>query len=676
MYFLWAFFMLMKLKDILAKIKNGEKLNKEEISFLESKGYNKKGDKIYIANFAKKSIKPKEKEIELGKSIVHLQFNVKKIKELSTGLLRAIISSEALDRHEEQLTMKGGDFSKYLANPILANNHDYSHPSVGRTHKLTKKHSGELVADFEFATDIDGYEMPKILDQLYRKGYQFAFSIGFIPKEMQGNNYTKWEMIEFSPVLIGANQEALLLNFAKSKGIEIDLNKKETEPTQKSKKSEKIKNQEEISEMKLKDILAKIAMGEDVTAEEKAFLLTKTAELTDKQKALCADLLAPADDKEKEALKSQIADLTTQMKTLTEQFEKIDAPTKKTFTLKKGIDKTKKEIKFLYFVRGLVSKDFREYENVVGKAAMTTSEPGEVLPPSEFMSEVERLEENYGVARQFAQLKTSSNGSGVRYLQGDGDVDVYWTDEAGRKQSSKNSYAEKLLAWRKAAGIMPMTDELEEDSAVNLWADATNRFARAFAKKEDQLVFTMATGSAPINGGLLTVAGTVPVTMSGDSFFELDADDLIDMVYAVPTPSEVNGRYYFNRSLMPIIKKLKDDNGQYLFEKEISKDVPSTINGKPYSLVEIMPNANTDDAVSTPFAVFGDLKYVTLGQRTGMNIKIFDSGMVGDPAEETQGDDLNLITQDMKAMRAVKRMNAVVRFPGAFSVLKTSLSGS
>ena len=53
-----------------------------------------------------------------------------------------------------------------------------------------------------------------------------------------------------------------------------------------------------------------------------------------------------------------------------------------------------------------------------------------------------------------------------------------------------------------------------------------------------------------------------------------------------------------------------------------------------------------------------------------MNIQVFDSGIVGDPDEGTQGNDLNLITQDMKAMRAVKRMNAKVRFPAAFSVAK------
>lgn len=68
--------------------------------------------------------------------------------------------------------------------------------------------------------------------------------------------------------------------------------------------------------------------------------------------------------------------------------------------------------------------------------------------------------------------------------------------------------------------------------------------------------------------------------------------------------------------------------------------------------------------------VFGDLRYSTLGMRTQLNIKIFDSGSVGDPDDEDQSDQINLLTQDAQAMRCVKRMNAICRFPAAFSVLK------
>ena len=107
---------------------------------------------------------------------VFLRYDVE-IKENSDGTLRAIVNSGKEDRHGEILDIKGLDVKEYMKNPILANGHDYSKPSVGRTEKLTKTREGQLIADFKFATDIDGYDEPKILDQLYRKKYQFAFSM-------------------------------------------------------------------------------------------------------------------------------------------------------------------------------------------------------------------------------------------------------------------------------------------------------------------------------------------------------------------------------------------------------------------------------------------------------------------------------------------------------------------
>lgn len=166
--------------------------------------------------------------MDLTKNIgakVYKQFSGK-VKEAEDGMLMALVNSGEEDRHGDVLDMKGLDTKKYMTNPILAYAHDYSMPSVGRTEKLVKTKDGKLKALFRFATDITDYALPRILDELYRKQYQFAFSIGFIPKEVEGNVYTKAEMIEFSPVLIGADDKALLL--AMQKGL--DLGEKKLMP--------------------------------------------------------------------------------------------------------------------------------------------------------------------------------------------------------------------------------------------------------------------------------------------------------------------------------------------------------------------------------------------------------------------------------------------------------------
>lgn len=613
------------------------------------------------------------------------------VKDLGEGMMEAVVSSEALDRHGEQISMKGMNLKEYMKNPILADGHDYSKSSVGRTHKLTKTADGKLIAKFEWAKDIT--ERANELYKLYKSGFQFAFSIGFIAQEMDGNTFTRSTMLEFSPVLIPANAEALLMS--KQKGLDTQI----------------FINYNNLYMYELKEILAKEL--ENLTLGEVAFLKENLTKLSDEEKAKFASVLKTedgedgagddagdegegADEGEEEAkaaealanaVKSAVADAVDPLKAEIAEIKKVDpikAKDIRTNIMKNKLEgKSEKEqnaLKFLYYARGVQSKNFNEFADVIGKDAMNTTEDGQVLPPAEFIAEVERLEEQYGVARRFATVRPSTNGSGITYVQGDDDLEIFDTAEGGAKQSSRMSYANKTLLWRKFAGILPITDELSEDSAVALWNDATNRYARAFAQKEDQLVFTETSGTSPKNKGILEVSGTNVITMSGtgsdDNFADLAYDDIVDLLVGVPTPSQANGRFYFHREILGVLMKLRDDNGVPLWLPAVAGGAPATILGKPYELVEVMP-ALANTGPNTPFMIFGDLRYVTLGERTGMNIKMFDAGTVGDPDEEDQDTNtLNLLTQDMQAMRAVKRMNAIVRFPAAFSVLKTGLVNS
>ena len=191
-----------ELKRILALAK--EDRTQSDLDYLKTHKDELDEDQAKQLKSEKKASKDNPLVKNIGKKVVERFETV--IQELDNGLLRAIVNSGKEDRHGEILDIKGLDIKTYMKNPILANSHDYSKPSVGVTKKLTKKDDGSLVADFKFATDVDRYDEPKILDGLYRKGYQFAFSIGFIPQEVDGNKYTKSTMVEFSPVLIPADR--------------------------------------------------------------------------------------------------------------------------------------------------------------------------------------------------------------------------------------------------------------------------------------------------------------------------------------------------------------------------------------------------------------------------------------------------------------------------------------
>ena len=588
----------------------------------------------------------------MEKQTIHKIFNAK-VKDLGEGKLEAIISTDDIDRHGEIVDINGIDIKNYEKNPVVMWAHDYSLPPIGKTLSLTKEKIGKkmvLKTVMEFATGVSDLE--REVYNLYKGGFMNAFSIGFIPLDEEENTYTKSELLEYSAVPIPANPNALLL--AKAKGIDIDN------------LDCYIKGMKNIQNILEKEV-------GDLTLKEVEILKDNLSELTDEQKEKFASVLV-----EKDSGEDILAKMDEKLNAFGDKLKKELDPVevKDIKGNDKEINKTtitpkeySKEELFKMYVIGLSKGDLTEY-----KSAMNTSDDSALLPPGEFVTEVERLEEELGVARRFANVRRSTKST-LSFLLGDDDLEVFDTDEAGVKTSTKNSYEKITLLWRKFAGILPITDELEEESAVDLWNDAVNRFARAFAKKEDQLVFTETSNVSPKNHGILAATGVNVVELDGDSMEDLTYDDLVDMIWGVPTQSSNNGRFWLNKDMLAVIQKIKDAEKRPIWQRAMADGTPSTILGKPYELVDVLPGI-VDDAADKKFMAFGDLKYVTLAERTGMNIQVFDSGIVGDPDEETQGNDLNLITQDMKAMRAVKRMNAKVRFPAAFSVAKTAAAVS
>lgn len=145
----------------------------------------------------------------------NLKAVVQKAADLGEGVLDAIVATEDVDRDEERLSIKGLDVRQYQKNPTVLWAHEYNRPPIAKAEKLTKRADGTLTARIKFA--IAESEFAREIYNLYKGGYLNAFSIGFIPKEVDGNMFTKSEMLEFSAVPVPANANALTT--AKSKGV-------------------------------------------------------------------------------------------------------------------------------------------------------------------------------------------------------------------------------------------------------------------------------------------------------------------------------------------------------------------------------------------------------------------------------------------------------------------------
>jgi HK97 family phage major capsid protein len=343
--------------------------------------------------------------------------------------------------------------------------------------------------------------------------------------------------------------------------------------------------------------------------------------------------------------------------------------------LKSGLETLPAEVRFAKGLIASINRDgqaMAEYNSYVSKAwnevnkanyqnVTTGVDGGALVPDPEFVAEVERLTSDYGTASRLATVRRTDRDS-VTLLSGTNEISFTKASEATAVNSQKLTYAAATKALEKYVATLVMTSEIVEDSAVNLFQDATTEIARARAKLFDQLVFTDAT-----HGLLTPSAGETYKTLSvGSAITDFSFDDAMDATYKVVSSVRRNGRFFMHPTVWNALRQTKaSTSGEYFLGLNGGAPTPM-IEGYMVELVDTMP-AVGEIAANKAFAVFGDLSRVQIHVKRLLETKVFDSGVVKDAG----GSDINLITQDSWAMRATLRCVPQTRFDGAFTIIGT-----
>ncbi len=144
-------------------------------------------------------------------------------KALEHGLIEAVVSTEAKDRHGDIIRVAGWDLTNFLLHPVLIANHNYNDPlfqiGVWKSMEVnTRRKQLVGVASYNLGAN---NPIAEYAYWLAEHG-QAAFSVGFIPdmskaKELEDEGrhfmpsfeFNGQEMLETSQVTIPANHEAV-----------------------------------------------------------------------------------------------------------------------------------------------------------------------------------------------------------------------------------------------------------------------------------------------------------------------------------------------------------------------------------------------------------------------------------------------------------------------------------
>ena len=219
---------------------------------------------------------------------------------------------------------------------------------------------------------------------------------------------------------------------------------------------------------------------------------------------------------------------------------------------------------------------------------------------------------------------------------------AYFVDETsnnGRKNISKLAWDKKYINIAELAVIVPIKENLLNDSSVDIWATVRPRVEEAFAKKIDNAMFFGVDKPTDWRAGLVpsitSVGAEVNETSNG-----LYSDINDAMVKVEESGYNVNG-ILGGTGLKGKFRMMLDTTGQPLNTTEIGS-----------IRREFMDNGVWDKTKST--LVVGDFSQAVYSIRQDVTYKVLTEAVIQDPSD---GSILyNLAQDDMVALRVVMRL--------------------
>ena len=252
---------------------------------------------------------------------------------------------------------------------------------------------------------------------------------------------------------------------------------------------------------------------------------------------------------------------------------------------------------------------------------------GGYLVPDEFEQTLVQSLSAENVVRSLAHVITTASGSHkIPIVATKGTA--AWVDEEGTIPEGDDAFGQQLIGAHKVATMIKVSEELLNDSAFDLEAYFRTEFARRIGNKEEEAFLTGDGSGKPT--GIFNATGGGQLGITAGSATAITADELIDLFYSLNSAYRKNAVWLLNDSTMKNIRKLKDSNGQYLWQPALHEGGFDTLLGKRIYTSPYAPEL----AAGQKTVAFGDFNYYWIGDRLGitfkrLNERFAETGQIG-----------------------------------------------
>lgn len=284
------------------------------------------------------------------------------------------------------------------------------------------------------------------------------------------------------------------------------------------------------------------------------------------------------------------------------------------------------------------------------RALTVSSDPnGGYLAPAEMSTEFLRDLVEYSPIRSVASVRTTGAPS-VKYPKRTSITNARWEGETEEAQASTVTFGQTEVEIHGVRTFVDISNELLMDSAGAVEAEVRLALAEDYGEKE-AVGFVNGSGVKEPFGFMSDP--DIAFTTNGHAT-NLAADALINLMYALPATYRNRGAWSMNGTTLATIRKLKDGQGNYLWQPSYQAGQPETILGRPVVEMKDMPDV-ADGAFPI---IYGDWQAYRIVDRLALSI---------------MSDPYTLATRGMTRIHANRRTGGRVLQAARFRKLKMAV---
>ena len=226
------------------------------------------------------------------------------------------------------------------------------------------------------------------------------------------------------------------------------------------------------------------------------------------------------------------------------------------------------------------------------------NQAGGYFAPEEFEAAILKELVEVSPVRSAATVRPTSSPSVVQPKR-TGRISARWVGELEERTGTEPSYGQIETPVHEMACYVDVSNQLLEDSAVNIEGELSEEFATEFGRLEGE-AFVNGNGFKKPSG--LMADDAVSEVLNGHAT-DLKPDALIGLMYDLQSQYRNRGVWMMTGATIAAVRKLKDGQSNYLWQPSYQAGQPETLLGRP-----IVEAVDMEDVAANAFPIlYGDV---------------------------------------------------------------------